>query len=158
MNLKRLHIYYLIIILSLFVTISCKKSELSALNGTFTVSKAGGGTWTTTYVNTPIPTQNGNFSLQYNKRTSSEIYMFFVLIDNQNDCGLDITTSGPVVPGKIYSQASFYGSFSNVSVNVNRTEVVFTNASYPGKISGTFKAYNASGAVTYSGEFNFIVK
>lgn len=152
---------YFVFGLLLFAMTSCKKdAESTNSQGTFTVTKTGGSTWSTSYVNTPIPNSNGKFSLQYQKNGTGEKYMFFVLIDNNNDCGLDIITTTPVTVGTVYrgTQASFYGMFSNVNVNVSKTEVIFSSATYPGRVAGTYKVYNASNSIIYSGTFDLTVK
>ena len=70
--------------LVIFFSFSCKKaSNSTADSGTFTVTTTAGTTYTTKYVNTPIPTTNGTFSLQYQTfGTTASKWMFFILIDN----------------------------------------------------------------------------
>lgn len=157
-----------LLFLSLLISIaSCKKSEDSAkLSGTFTITKASGSTISTKYVNTPIPNSNGHFSLQYQPNGNGARYMFFVLVDSRNNGGLDFSTSSAVQNGVTYTtnvnlgrEVDFYGDFFNAEVddpyNYGRTEIIFESSSYPGKIVGSFKKYNAAGAITFTGSFNF---
>jgi hypothetical protein len=110
---------------------SCEKSEEPAKssNGTFSFTKTNGKTYTTTYVDTPIPSKNGNFSLQFKKfGTTGSKWLFFVLIDNKNDLGLDIEIPTTISNGKTYTSisqnfssgisptiVSFYGKLDNES-------------------------------------------
>lgn len=146
---------------------ACKKSEGNK-SGTFSFTKVNGKTYSTSYVDTAIPSKNGTFSLQYQKNgTSGTRWMFFVLVDNNNDLGLDIVTPGPIVNGTSYTsstvfssvtEVSFYGMLDNVSLNVSKTTVVFEKSTYPGQIIGTFSAYGSSNNLIGTGKFDFVAK
>lgn len=146
----------------------CKKSEdtSKSSNGTFSFTKTNGKTYTTTYVDTPIPSKNGTFSLQYKKvGTTGSKWLFFVLIDNKNDLGLTIEIPTTISNGTTYkntstTDVSFYGMLDNddlTKIDV-KTNLVFEKSTYPGQIVGTFTAYYPNNTIIGSGKFNFVVK
>ena len=155
----------------------CKKPEDAALssNGTFSFTKTGGKTYTTKYVNIPIPTSNGTFSLQYKKvGTNGSDWKFFVLIDNKNDLGLDLQIPKTIINGTTYTTinqkfdsgisptiVSFYGYLDNEDFTKLdlKTNLIFEKSTYPGQIIGSFTVYNNSNkAIMGSGKFNFVDK
>ncbi|MEY5068189.1 MAG: hypothetical protein RLZ47_51 [Bacteroidota bacterium] len=160
-------------ILAFFTLNACKKSNQSA-GGKLSITKVGGNTITTKYTDTPIPSNNGYFSLQYQKYGSGAKYHFFILVDANNNGGLNIDIPRMIQTNTIYTSelgnidnsnrvyVSFYGDFFNADVNngmgLSRTEVVFESFTYPGKIKGAFKQFNQSGVLTYTGLFDFIAK
>jgi hypothetical protein len=154
----------------------CKKSEDTAKssNGTFSFTKTNGKTYTTTYVDTPIPSKNGTFSLQYKKDgTTGSKWLFFVLIDNKNDLGLTIEIPTTISNGKTYTTiaqkfgsgisptvVSFYGMLDNddlTKIDV-KTNLVFEKSTYPGQIVATFKSYSSNNTLIGNGKFDFVVK
>jgi hypothetical protein len=151
--------------LVIFLSFSCKKSSnTTADSGTFSVTTTAGTTYTTKYVNTPIPMANGTFSLQYQTyATTGTRWMFFVLIDNNNDMGLDIDMPTTIVNGTTYTTTAtrtvdLYGSLNNSSINLTKTEVIFEKSTYPGQIKGTLKGYRANNVLYCTGQFDFIAK
>jgi hypothetical protein len=168
---------FLTVIFLLAILISgCEMSEDTAKssNGTFSFTKTNGKTYTTTYVGTPIPSKNGTFSLQYKKDgTTGSRWLFFVLIDNKNDLGLNIEIPTTISNGKTYTSisqnfssgisptiVSFYGKLDNESFTLidTKTNLVFEKSTYPGQIVGTFTTYYPNNTILGSGKFNFVVK
>ena len=151
--------------LLIFFSFSCKKSSNStADSGTFSITTTAGTTYSTKYVNIPVPTANGTFSLQYQTyATTGTKWMFFILIDNNNDMGLDIIIPTAIVNGTTYTSTStrtvdLYGSLNNSSINLTKTEVIFEKSTYPGQIKGTLKGYKANNVLYCTGQFDFIAK
>jgi len=151
--------------LVIFFSFSCKKASNSTADaGTFSITTTAGTTYTTKYVNTPIPTTNGTFSLQYQTSgTTGSNWMFFILIDNNNDLGLDIEIPTTIVNGTTYTTTAtrtvdLYGSLNNSEINVSKTEVIFEKSTYPGQIKGTLKGYKANNVLFCTGQFDFIAK
>lgn len=155
----------LCILLVGFFTFSCRNAE-DEQAGAFSFTKTNGKTYTTSYVDIPIPVKNGTFSLQYlNKGGGGSKWMFFVLVDNNNDLGLDIEIPTAIVNGTVYSsssnlgrEVSFYGMLDNVSLDVYRTTVVFEKSIYPGQVAGTFSAYGANNSLLGTGKFDFVAQ
>jgi len=151
--------------LVIFFSFSCKKSSnTTADSGTFSVTTTAGVTYTTKYVNTPIPMANGTFSLQYQTSgATGSKWMFFILVDNNNDLGLDVIIPTAIVNGTTYTSTStrtvdLYGSLNNSSINLSKTEVIFEKSTYPGQIKGTLKGYRANNVLYCTGQFDFIAK
>ena len=153
----------IIVLLQLLLTIlfvsSCDRSDSDSGSGHFSISKTGGETFKTNYVTIPLPIKAGTFSVQYNKDSYDENLTFLCLIDNNNDCDLTIFTSSPIKIGTYTeSDAVLGGSLSNTHINYSKLRVNITSFSYPGKITGTFTAYNAYNNIVYSGDFDLIAK
>lgn len=146
-----------------FIIISCEKSNsTNSSEGTFVVTPVGGKTYSTKYVNIPLPISGGTFSCQYKKQgvPQYEELLFFILYNNNLDYYLDFRANTPIQIGKIYSGTgiSFSGEFPDQVKGPadGRTEVVITNLVYPGRVAGNFKAYTSTGVLTISGSFDFI--
>lgn len=153
----------LIVLLQLLLTIlfvsSCDRSDSDSGSGHFSISKTGGETFKTNYVTIPLPTKAGTFSVQYNKDSYDENLTFLCLIDNNNDCGITISTSSPIKVGTYTeSSANLWGTLSNSDITYSKLRVNITSFSYPGKITGTFTAYNATNSIIYSGDFDLTAK
>lgn len=164
--MKNFSIYILLITL---IICSCSKDEELSKNNYFKITTSDGKTFTTSYVNIPIPTDNGTFSCQYNKPGRIS---FWILIDNNNDGYLDISL--PSVPelNTVYKTSGSWESSSSTRVDfglsLNNTdidpngectsEVVFTSFTYPGLVQGTIKLLKSNGTIVSTGEFNFISK
>ena len=153
----------LIVLLQLLLTIlfvsSCDRSDSDSGSGHFSISKTGGETFKTNYVTIPLPTKAGTFSVQYNKDSYDENLTFLCLIDNNNDCGITISTSSPIKVGTYTeSSANLWGTLSNSDITYSKLRVNITSFSYPGKITGTFTAYNATNSIVYSGDFDLTAK
>lgn|GEM_PF-6388810 len=151
--------------LIIFLNLSCKKSsDTTANSGTFSVTTTAGATYSTKYVNIPIPVANGTFSLQYQTYgTTGSNWMFFILIDNNNDLGLDVLMPTAIVNGTTYTSTTtrtvdLYGSLNNSSINISKTEVIFEKSTYPGQIKGTLKGYTGNNVLFCTGQFDFIAK
>lgn len=161
-----------IIISFLFMTsllISCNKSETVSNAGNFTITSTAGKVYTTTYVNLPIPSQNGTFGFQYNKNISGTLtlysYLFSVLIDNSNDSFLDLSFPSLPQVGITYTSnsalnriVSFGVHLSNSNLAISKSDLVFTSFSYLGYIAGTVKGYNSQGALLVTANFDFIAQ
>ena len=153
----------IIVLLQLLLTIlfvsSCDRSDSDSGSGHFSISKTGGETFKTNYVTIPLPTKAGTFSVQYNKDSYDENLTFLCLIDNNNDCGITISTSSPIKVGTYTeSSANLWGTLSNSDITYSKLRVNITSFSYPGKITGTFTAYNATNSIVYSGDFDLTAK
>ena len=153
-----------IVLFQLLLTIlflsSCDRSDSDSASGHFSITKTGGETLKANYVTIPLPTKAGTFSVQYNKDSyDDENLTFLCLIDNNNDCGLTIYTSSPIKEGTYTeSSANLWGSLSNRDITYSKLRVNITSFSYPGKITGTFTAYNATNSIVYSGDFDLTAK
>lgn len=156
--MKKLTVLLQLLLTILFVS-SCDRSDSDSGSGHFSISKTGGETFKTNYVTIPLPTKAGTFSVQYNKDYDYENLSFLCLIDNNNDCDLTITSDSPIKIGT-YTESDAYlgGSLSNTNINYSKLRVNITSFSYPGKITGTFTAYNATNSIVYSGDFDLTAK
>jgi hypothetical protein len=148
--------------ITIIILNGCSKSD-STKTGTFSFTKINGKTYTAKYVNTPLPTKNGTFSLQYIKSSETRIsWLFWVLIDNNNHLGLDII-GRPVVNGNTYvtspvfgREVTFYAFLDNQDLSTNgKPSVVFEKSTYPGQIIGTFSVYNPDNTLLGTGKFDF---
>lgn len=149
--------------LAIMLFIGCSKKSDNSKTGTFSFTKVNGKTYTAQYVNTPLPTKNGTFSLQYIKSSETRIsWLFWVLIDNNNHLGLDII-GRPVVNGNTYvtspvfgREVTFYAFLDNQDLSTNgKPSVVFEKSTYPGQIIGTFSVYNPDNTLLGTGKFDF---
>ena len=152
--MKKLTVLLQLLLTILFVS-SCDRSDSDSGSGHFSISKTGGETFKTNYVTIPLPIKAGTFSVQYN---DGNLY-FSCFIDNNNDCDLTITSDSPIKIGT-YTESDAYlgGSLSNININYSKLRVNITSFSYPGKITGTFTAYNATNSIVYSGDFDLTAK
>lgn len=165
-----------IFVLSTLIS-GCRKPEDAALssNGTFSFTKASGKTYTTKYVNIPIPTSLGTFSLQYKKvGTFGSDWNFLALFDNNNDFGLTFQIPKIIINGTTYTTigqkidsgisptiVSFYGYLDKEDFTLldTKTNLIFEKSTYPGPIIGSFTVYNNKNkALIGSGKFNFVAK
>lgn len=155
---------------SLFVIIailfsSCKKNSANTNNGTFTLTTSSGKKYVTTYVNVPIPTVNGTFSLQYNKpSTGNNLYQwqFFILIDNNNDADLSVWMPTKIQNGVLYTTNTSLDRtvdlgcfFDNSNLPISTSDVTFSSSDYPGHVKGVAKGYASNGTLLCTGEFDF---
>lgn len=166
-NLIRLSLS-LIMILSL---VSCEKSDSSSGSGTYTITMADGTKYVTKYDSQPQPSNDGMFTLQYNKPDyADDLYQlfFFIQIDNNNGGSFDFFTKQPIKTGVTYIHdhnwerrevvvdAQLY--INNTDISKWESRVVFESFSYPGKIKGSVKTYDQNNILLYTGDFDFTAK
>lgn len=155
-------------ILSVFVSGCSSDTDFPSFDY-FQITASNGNTYKTNYVNIPLPTKNGTFSLQYNKPTQfnkNHNLLFLILIDNNNDGYLDIDLPSLPIINKTYKTSSksgqniSYGLFieNKDSCSDCNSEIIFTSFNYPGLIVGSVKNYSPTGKLIDSGEFNFTSK
>jgi hypothetical protein len=163
MELKRLllAIFFIITIVS-----GCKKSNENSPDstGSFTFTKSNGKIHTVKYVNTIVPSKNGQFALQYQDVSKGgSKWMFFIYVDDNNELSFDMEFSSKIINGTSYTSNSqtkvyFNGKLDNTSLNIAKTTIIFEKSAYPGQIVATFKSYSSNNTLIGNGKFDFVVK
>lgn len=157
-------------LISVFLILSCSNDDIESGIGKFNIN-IDGKTLSAKYVNIPIPTQNGTFSMQYSKSsdTFKHKFYFFILFDNQNEAYLDIYTKDFPLTNTLYTstQTGNYVDFllilDNYDFDASRYVVSFSKFSYPGQIAGTLKVYkrnpsNIGDTLVLTGDFDFVAE
>ncbi|GAP68711.1 hypothetical protein BA6E_104159 [Bacteroidales bacterium 6E] len=153
-----------IAILLLILISSCHKDELSNDNNFFKITTSDSKIFRTEYVNQPVPTQNGTFSMQYNKPSLDNKlhkYFFLILIDNGSDAYLLFQNKELPIPGVKYTHINsdyldFGLTISSQELQTWRTELNFERIDeYPGRIIGVLKSFDSKNNLICTGEFNF---
>ncbi len=157
----------ILLLLSVFILLlnSCKKSNVAGSNDCLVVVDAQGTRDSFPMDGSQLTVEasfSGNFCSNGQTGKSGGKFSAIAGVSYSIDFGVysSIDCSTGIVPGTTYTtigSGNFYKEdiqFGNPIFLATKTEVTFSEYNYPGKIAGTFKAYQ-NNVVAYSGYFTF---